>query len=205
MGKMNAQSAKTRGAAADPGKRLVPVVCIGLSAGGLDPVRTLFKELRADTGMAFVVIHHVRNIPTLLPEILTRDTQMPVKLAREAMEIEANRVYVLPSGQELAMTDGLFSSQIRSKIYGYSNVFTLFLRSLAQSKHRGIAVVLSGVDADGAAALKEFQKSGGITIAQSPGSSERPDMPQAAIDTECVDYVAEPGKIAELLQKLSRE
>lgn len=202
---MKVESAKSSLAATDRKTQVFPVVCIGLSAGGLTPVRTLFKELKTNTGMAFVIIHHVRQIPTMLPEILERETLMPVELARAGVEIKPNRVYVLSSGQELAMTDGLFSSQMRSKIRGFSNVFTLFLRSLARSKHRGIAVVLSGVDADGSAALKEFRKSGGVTIAQSPGSSERPDMPQAAIDTECVDYIVEPEKIAELLQKLSRE
>jgi two-component system CheB/CheR fusion protein len=37
-----------------------PIVCIGASAGGLDPITKLLENLPVDTGMAFVVIQHLR-------------------------------------------------------------------------------------------------------------------------------------------------
>lgn len=36
-----------------------PIVGIGASAGGLDPIRKLLETLPVDTGMAFVVIQHL--------------------------------------------------------------------------------------------------------------------------------------------------
>ena len=59
----------------------IPVTCIGMSAGGLEPLKMIFRELPAESGMAFIVVHHIRNVPTLLPEILKACTHMPVELA----------------------------------------------------------------------------------------------------------------------------
>src|SRR5215831_9779034 len=52
----------------------VPVTCIGMSTGGIESLKTIFRELPAKSGMAFVVVHHIRNVPTLLPEILSACT-----------------------------------------------------------------------------------------------------------------------------------
>lgn len=38
-----------------------PVVCIGMSAGALPVLRRLFQQLSPTTGMAFVIIHHLRH------------------------------------------------------------------------------------------------------------------------------------------------
>ena len=73
---------------------------------------------------------------------------------------------------------------------GWPNVITVFLRSLA--RHWGgtlIVVIVSGLDADGAEALKEVKESGGITIAQTPETAEWSDMPESAIKTGYVDYI----------------
>jgi hypothetical protein len=97
------------------------------------------------------------------------------------MIINANYVYVLLAGMEMTVTDGLFSTVLRSKISGWSNVLTMFLNSLAKSRHPGVAVILSGLDAGGAEALKAFHEHGGVTIVQDLKTTERGDMPLAAI------------------------
>lgn len=181
-----------------------PIVCIGMSAGGLSPLKELFRTISPTTGMAFIVTHHIRTVPTLLPEILSRCTTMPVQLAHPGLVIQPDHVYVLPSGQEMTAEDGYFGVRTRSKAKGWTNVFSVLLQSLAKSRHTGVAIVLSGLDANGAAALKAFKDSGGITIAQFPGSAERPDMPQAAIDTGAIDYVLAPDRIPRELERISR-
>ena len=68
-----------------------------------------------------------------------------------------------------------------------------------------VAVILSGVDADGAAALRAFARSGGVVIAQAPDTAERAGMPLAAILTGAVDHVLPPEAIAEQLERIARE
>jgi two-component system, chemotaxis family, protein-glutamate methylesterase/glutaminase len=182
-----------------------PIVCIGLSVGGLEPLKQLFRHVSPATGMAFVVIHHIRSFPTLLPKIISSCTRMPVQVAAPGLVIRPNRVYILPSGKEITAADGYFSMRSRSKQKGWTNVFSVFLESLVKSRHAGIAVVLSGSDANGAAALKDFEGGGGITIVQTPESAELPDMPQAAIDTGHVNYVLPPAQIAAQLEKTAHK
>lgn len=181
-----------------------PIVCVGLSLGGIAPLQQLFRNISPTTGMAFVIVHHVRKIPTLLPEILSRCTAMPVKVAATGLAIRPNRVYILPSGKEILAADNHFSVRPRSKLKGWTNVFTVFLESLTKSHHAGIAVVLSGLDEDGSVALRTFKQIGGITIAQAPESAEHAEMPQAAIETGHIDYILGPEQIAPQLEKSAR-
>jgi chemotaxis response regulator CheB len=184
----------------------VPIVCIGLSAGAIKPLEKLFRDLNPRTGMAFVVIHHLREQhPTLLPSILSRCTQMDVELIRPGMPIEPDHVYVIPSGSEVIISDATLGLRPRTPRRGWSNVVSLFLDSLTHSSHPGVAVILSGMDEDGAVAMKAFKQHGGITIAQSPGTAVNPEMPDAAIKSGAVDYVLPPESIASRLEKIARD
>jgi chemotaxis response regulator CheB len=175
-----------------------------MSKGAVAPLIMMFTQLKTDTGMAFVVVHHVRSFPTHLEKILASCTSMPVETATSGLHIEPNHVYVLPSGDEMIVSDGAFRTRKRSKATGWPNVVTVFLDSLAKSKHRGIAVILSGLDENGSAALRAFANRGGVTIVQSPESSESPGMPRAAIKTGTVNYVLAPEAIAHQLEKTAR-
>jgi chemotaxis response regulator CheB len=182
-----------------------PVVCIGLSAGGIDPLQTIFRGISPRTGMAFVVIHHLRegNV-SHLPEILSRCTLMPVHLVKAAIPFEPNHVYVIDPGQEIGLTDGLFTSQPRTKKHGWTNVISLFIASLTGSRHPGIAVILSGMDEDGTAALKQFKQHGGVTIVQAPETAGSRGMPTAAIMSGAVDYILDPEAIPGQLQQIAK-
>ena len=104
------------------------------------------------------------------------------------------------------MEDGCFRVRPRSRLTGWSNVITLFLESLARRRRPAeVAVILSGMYADGAAALRDFHGKGGITIAQELTSADYPDMPRSAIQTGFMDYVLFPGEIARKLEEIVRE
>ncbi|MGZ4981223.1 MAG: chemotaxis protein CheB [Methylobacter sp.] len=73
-----------------------------------------------------------------------------------------------------------------------------------QSKH-AIAVVLSGLDSDGAAALKPIKDAGGIVITQDFHTAKQPSMPISAVNTGCVDFLLSPTEIAEKLKTIAEE
>ena len=101
--------------------------------------------------------------------------------------------------------DGYCSARPRYKLGGWPNVLTICLESLTKSRHRGIAVIFSGLDADGAAALKSFKESGGIAIVQDAVSAKGPQMPTAALKTGAVDFVLAPEEIAAQLEAIANE
>ena len=91
-----------------------------------------------------------------------------------------------------------------SKPRGWPDVITVFLRSLTQHwDGKLIAVIVSGYDGDGAAALCGIKDVGGITIAQKLDTAGQPDRPESAIVSGCIDFVLSPEDIAQEIVKIA--
>ena len=190
---------------AKPFAKDFPVVCVGGSAGGLDAYTRLLRHLPADMGVAIVIVNHLRSVATHLHEILPRFTQMPVELITERLLIQPNCVFIIPEQRDLHVLDGEFRLKPISKPRGWPDVITVFLRSLTEHwDGRLIAVIVSGYDGDGAAALCGIREVGGITIAQKPDTAGQPDMPGSAIASGCVDFILSPEDIGQEIVRIAR-
>ena len=180
-----------------------PIVCVGGSAGGLDAYIRLLENLPSDMGVAIVIVNHVRTMPTLLHEILPSRTTMPVNLITDNLNVEPNQVYIIPPNRDLHVEDGRFELKPISKPRGWPDVITVFLRSLTDYwDGKLIAIIVSGYDGDGAAALCGIKEVGGITIAQKLSTASQPDMPESAIDSGCIDFVLSPEDIAKKITEI---
>ena len=183
-----------------------PIVCVGGSAGGLDAYIRLLQNLPAEMGVAIVIVNHMRTMPTQLHEILPHYTSMPVELITDKLTIEPNRVFIIPANRDLHVVDGEFRLEPISKPRGWPDVITVFLRSMTRCwDGKLVAVIVSGYDGDGAAALCDIQQVGGITIAQKLSTARQPDMPESAIASGCIDYVLSPEEIAKVLVRIAHE
>lgn len=182
-----------------------PVVCVGGSAGGLDAYIRLLKHLPVDMGVALVIVNHLRTVATQLHEILPRFTEMPVELITERLEIEPNHVFIIPEKRDLHVLDGEFRLKPISKPWGWPDVITVFMRSLTEHwDGKLIAVIVSGYDGDGAAALCGIKEVGGITIAQKLDTAGQPDMPESAIASGCIDFILSPEGIAREIVRIAQ-
>ena len=189
--------------ARSPAKKF-PIVCVGGSAGGLDAYARLLKHLPADMGVAIVIVNHLRTVATHLHEILPSYTKMPVELITERLLIEPNHVFIIPEQRDLHVLDEEFRLKPISKPRGWPDVITVFLRSLTQHwDGKLIAVIVSGYDGDGAAALCGIKETGGITIAQKPETAGQPDMPESAMASGCIDFVLSPEDIAKEIVRIA--
>lgn len=181
-----------------------PIVCVGGSAGGLDAYTRLLKNLPADMGVAIVIVNHLRTVSTMLHEILPRYTSMPVSLITDRLDIRPNHVFIIPASRDLHVLNGEFRLKPISKPHGWPDVITVFLRSLTKNwKGQLIAVIVSGYDGDGAAALCGIEDVGGITIAQKLDTAVQPDMPQSAINSGCVNFILSPEEIAVKIRQIA--
>jgi len=180
-----------------------PIVGIGASAGGLDPIRKLLENLPVNTGMAFVVIQHLAaGQDSLLPEILSRATQMKVLQAIDDMKVQKNHVYVIAPGKTLTLENGYLRLLPRGVFIKAINDFFVSLAS--QRKTQAIGIVLSGTGNDGTDGLKAIRAEGGITFAQDPQTAQYPDMPRNAIDAETPDFILSAEQIAKELARVSK-
>jgi chemotaxis response regulator CheB len=129
---------------------------------------------------------------------------MPVELITNKLDIEPNHVFIIPAKRDLHVLDGEFRLKPISKPIGWPDVITVFMRSLTEHwEGKLIAIIVSGYDGDGAAALCGIKEVGGITIAQKPDTAGQPDMPESAIASGCVDFVLAPEAIAEEIVRIA--
>ncbi|MCF5551170.1 PAS domain S-box protein [Pseudomonas syringae] len=187
-----------------------PVVGIGASAGGLQAAQHFFEHMPANNGMAFVVVLHLSpDHQSSAGKLLASRTKMPVTQLTSALPIERNHIYVIAPGQRLAMNDGYLRALPPLPRHGGHETIDLFFRDLADvHKERAFCVVLSGTGSDGAVGLSRIKEQGGVTLAQHPEDAEYEGMPQAAINTQQVDFVLPvvdmPQKIMDLWQNAQR-
>lgn len=184
---------------------LFPIVGMGASAGGLEAYLQILSYLPIDTGMAYVLVQHLApDQQSLLSELLSRATQMPVTEVQDGTVVEPNHVYVIPPNAKMTIAEGVLKLAPRSQICGQFMSVDAFFVSLAQERgNKGIGVVLSGADGDGARGLREIKAVGGITFAQCQESAQFDSMPNTAVATGDVDFVLPPQLIASELAKIS--
>jgi two-component system CheB/CheR fusion protein len=179
----------------DEGNSPVPIVGIGASAGGIEAFHKFFEKMPAQSGLAFVVVLHLpANRRSLLPEILSRWTAMPVVDATDGCRPEVDTVYVPPSGSIVRFSEGmLYINRPARDATPEPIPISIFFDSLAQAlREDAIGVVLSGTGSDGALGLKAIKSCGGLTLAQGTDGSapQHGGMPDSAIATGAVDIIA---------------
>ena len=179
-----------------------PIVGIGASAGGLDPIRKLLETLPIDTGMAFVVIQHLASgQESMLPEILSRSTKMKVLQVADGMRVEKDSVYVITPGTTMTLKDSCLKLVPKGSALKPINDFMISIAS--ERKTQAIGIVMSGTGNDGTEGLKAIKAEGGITFAQDPDTAQYPDMPKNAIAAGNPDFVLSPEHIAEELVRIA--
>lgn len=165
------------------------VVAVGASAGGLDAFRELLKGLPDAEGMALILVQHLDPThESLLVDLLTGTTAIPVSEAAQGARIEAGNIYVIPRGVYLAVKSGAFQLSAPPHPSGPRLPFDFLLRSLAvEYRDRAVCVILSGTGADGSLGLQAIKDVGGLVIAQDTREAAYGGMPESAIATGGVD------------------
>ncbi|HLP41553.1 MAG TPA: chemotaxis protein CheB, partial [Fibrobacteria bacterium] len=184
----------------------VPIVGIGASAGGLEAFTQLLAALPEQSGMAFVLVQHLEpRHDSLLTDILSKATRMPVVEVEDGMAVAADRVYVIPPNANMVLAQGVLRLSPRVESHGAHLSIDAFLNSLAQERGRlAIGVILSGTGSDGTLGLAEIKAAGGITFAQDRESAKFSEMPLSAVAAGFVDIVLPPGDIALELARVGK-
>jgi two-component system, chemotaxis family, CheB/CheR fusion protein len=194
-------SSETNGTSGTSGARTVVVVGLGASAGGLEALERFFERMPSATGMAFVVVQHLSpDFKSLMNDILSRRTPIPVRVATDGMTVEADTIYLNPPKKQMIIREGrlLLTDKDPSTTIAYP--IDHFLRSLASdAPGRSAAIIFSGTGSDGSRGVREIRRAGGLVIAQDPETAGFDGMPRAAIDTGSVDLTLGPEQMADVL------
>jgi two-component system CheB/CheR fusion protein len=191
-------------AKASPG--LFPIVGIGASAGGLEAFSELLRHLPEKTGMAFVLVQHLDpKHGSVLQEILSRTTKIPVTEVIQGVVVQPDHAYVIPANTNLTLKDGMLQLSSRVLTRGQHMPINDFFRSLADNAgQQAIGVILSGTASDGTEGCRAIKAGGGITFAQDEESAKYDSMPRNAVNAGCIDFILSPKDIARELGGISQ-
>ncbi len=182
------------------------VVGVGASAGGLEAFKRFFRNMPADSGLAFVLVQHLDPThESLTAELIARCTAMPAVQVERDTAVAGDHIYVIPPNRYLRIENGILRLSTPPEPRGMRMAIDVFLRSLtADQQEKAIGIVLSGTGTDGTLGLKEIKAFGGMAMVQDPKTAEYDGMPRSAITIGGVDYVLSPEKMPEALLQYLR-
>ena len=180
------------------------VVGIGSSAGGLESLQVVVRGLPKGLPVAYIVAQHVApQHRSLMAELLDRESELEVLPAEDGRLLEPGRIYVTPPNADIAVRGG--HMQLHQPLPGHGpkpSIDGLFLSLAKEWGPRSAAVLLSGTGNDGSYGMREVQASGGLTMAQEPGSAKYESMPLAAIHAGVAGLVVEPAEVGRAVERL---
>jgi two-component system CheB/CheR fusion protein len=173
-------------------------VGIGASAGGLEAIEAFFKNMPPQSGLAFILIQHLSpDYKSMMVQLLSKLTQMPVHRAEDGMMVVANAVYLIPPKKKLTIFHGkLILSDPERSPAGILLPIDDFLRSLAEDQgEKAAAIILSGTGSDGMRGVRAIKESGGMVMVQDENTARFDGMPKSAISTGLADFILAPDEM----------
>ncbi|MDQ8021385.1 MAG: chemotaxis protein CheB [Moraxellaceae bacterium] len=182
------------------------IVVIGASAGGVDALITLLRELPASFHLPIMLVLHVPpDQPSLLSQVLAFHCELQFVEAQDKQPLQAGWVYCAPPGCHMMVEpdgqDAYVSLNVDPPVNLSRPSIDLLFESAAHAYGQGVlAVMLSGASDDGAAGMRTVFALGGQGWAQAADEAAVATMPQAALahNPRCKEMPLR-GMVAQLL------
>ncbi len=168
------------------------IIGIGTSAGGLEALKLFFDYVPDDCAHSFVVVQHLSpDYKSLMADLLSRNTRLPICEAREGQVIQRGHVYLIPPRKNMVITPERKLHLVDKPDRHELNLpIDIFFKSLAEvCGERSVGVVLTGTGSDGSRGIQSIKEAGGLLMVQDPETARFDGMPHSAITTGLVDYV----------------
>ena len=184
----------------------IKIIAIGASTGGPPVIEAILKDLPADYPASILLVQHIApGFLAGMVEWLKHSLKLQVKVAQDGEKLQNGTVYLSPEDKHLGVSQGCIALSDEPPEQGHRPAVSFLFQSLADNQPAGcLALLLTGMGKDGAAALLALKQKGAITIAQDKESSVVHGMPGAAIDIGGACHIMKPGGIAALLSSLSK-
>jgi two-component system, chemotaxis family, protein-glutamate methylesterase/glutaminase len=180
------------------------LVVIGASAGGVEVLIRVVRDLPPDLRAAICVVLHIApGSPSMLAKILGRAGRLPCRPARDGERLHQGTILVAPPDHRLVIEDGHVRLTVGPRENGHRpSIDVLFRSAAAALDSRVVGVVLTGMRDDGSAGLAVIKAAGGGTIVQDPAEATYGGMPASAIANVAVDAIVPSGQIASTIASM---
>lgn len=180
-------------------------ITLGASAGGLEALNEFLQNFNGCDDCYVVIAQHLDpKHPTILKDLLSRYTELPIELLTEDKEPKAGTIYIIAPGHN-AIVDGGKIKLLPAAAIGPKPSIDLFLHSLAEyAGEKAIAVILSGTGSDGAQGSMAVKANNGTVFVQDNKSAKYSGMPDATIEAGVADVIQAPKKLAKKVSEFIR-
>ncbi|NMG21342.1 chemotaxis protein CheB [Brasilonema bromeliae] len=182
------------------------IIVVGASAGGVEALSYLVKNLPPDLNAAVMIVLHVPSHGTsVLPHILTRAGKLPASHAKDGEVIQLRRIYIAPPNYHLLVKPGHIHLARGPRENGHRPAIDPLFRTAARAYgRRVVAVVLTGVLDDGTAGLKAVKMRNGVAVVQNPEDAMYAGMPRSAIENvNDIDHILPLSDIPDILVSIA--
>ncbi|HEY4065362.1 MAG TPA: chemotaxis protein CheB [Burkholderiaceae bacterium] len=182
---------------------MIRLIAVGASAGGVQALQDLIRDLPADLPAAVLVVLHVGDRMSSLPYLLSQAGTLPAVHAVNGQAILPGRVYVAPPDHHLLVIGNALRLSRGPKEHHTRPAIDPLFRSVALAAGpAAIGVVLTGMLDDGTAGLQLIKQRAGLAIVQMPEDALCPSMPRSALENVAVDHCVRLSDMGSLLAKL---
>jgi two-component system chemotaxis response regulator CheB len=179
---------------------MIPIVVIGASAGGLEPLLRIIAAVPVPSAAAFFIVLHIGCRPSILPDLLGGVGRLPANFARDGASIEAGHIYVAPPDCHMLLETARVRLNRKQPLhYTRPAADPLFVSAAEVHGRRVIGIILSGGGSDGATGLRAIKQHGGTTIVQHPDDAAMPWMPRAALAAASPDACLRTEEIVKFI------
>lgn len=187
-------------------KKWYEAVVIGVSAGGLNALETILKEIPNHYPLSVIIVQHrSKQNYNFLSNYLDEICNVNVIEAEEKVKIQAGNIYIAPPDYHLQVEmDRTLSLSVDPPVqWSRPSVDVLFETAAEVYQNRLVGVILTGANRDGSSGLQKIKQFGGLAIVQDPKTAEAPEMPQSAISTVGANHILPLQKIGQFLAGLN--
>ncbi|QBF33036.1 CheR family methyltransferase [Thalassococcus sp. S3] len=183
----------------------VPLVAIGASAGGLEPLEQFFDAVVEEPGIAYVVVQHLSpDYRSMMNELLARRSSLPILHIDDGMQIAANTVYLNRPNMYVELEGDTFrtSSYADGEDLPHLPIDRFFTSLSSRDWNRTVAIVLSGSGSDGSHGAQILHEAGAAVLVQSMQQASFTSMPRAVLLSGSVDRVLDAGDMPAVVQDI---
>lgn len=183
----------------------IDLVAIGGSAGSLQVIIHMMKNLSIELNVAIVIIVHRKpQSISVLSMLLQQYSGIQVIEIEDKTEIEKNKVYLVPPDYHVLFEDEKKVSLDSSEKMNYSrpSIDVTFRSAAEVFGERMIGILLSGANSDGVEGLHYIKKNKGKVWVQDPETAEVDYMPKQAIHAGEYDLILKPEELPLYINQL---
>ena len=164
----------------------IEIIAIGISTGGPNALREVFKNIDANIKQPILVVQHMpAGFTAEFASSLNNICPLPVSEAKDGEPLLGGHVYIAQGAHHMFVEKKAFGyfiklSQDEPRNGHRPSVDVLFESVAKLYQNRALGVIMTGMGKDGAAELAEMRKQGAWTLGQDKETSIVYGMPKVA-------------------------